>query len=76
MVTVAATDKDVSLKEYVRSDKDSKASIGFYSCGHCGCMTHWWGLGEQEGDEKSMGVNGRMLPENAIEGVKRKISRR
>lgn len=76
MVTVAATEKDASLKEYVRDDL-KESGIAFCRCGHCGCMTHWWAVGKRTHTVKKMGVNARMLPEevlNSFEGVERKIA--
>lgn len=78
MITVAATDKDASLKEYIRDDMGEEPSgFAFCRCGHCGCMTHWWGVGEHADPGRKMGVNTRMLPEDVLksfEGVERKIT--
>jgi hypothetical protein len=87
VVTVASSsDSDYSqdgtgLLSYVREDTDqgAKGTIGFYSCKHCGCMTHWWAQPEHvkpTPDWSKMGVNTRMLPESLIEGVERKIGRK
>ncbi|KAI1335237.1 Mss4-like protein [Xylariaceae sp. FL0016] len=77
MVAVAATDKNVGLRRYARDDEhfgeDSAATMEFCHCSLCGCVTHWWGVGERAGDERKMGVNCRMLSEKQIEGVERKV---
>ncbi|TPX08255.1 uncharacterized protein E0L32_001849 [Thyridium curvatum] len=47
----------------------------FNFCGHCGCVTHWSRLPGYKGRASNkMGVNCRMLPEKAIEGIAREIS--
>jgi hypothetical protein len=61
-------------RAYVRKDGDAKGIIGFYTCAHCGCMTHWGA--QPEHDLARMGVNTRMLPESMLEGVERKIGRK
>ncbi|KAH8655310.1 hypothetical protein BX600DRAFT_515142 [Xylariales sp. PMI_506] len=59
-VTVSAEPPPgVSQQKYVRTDKDVTGDSGFYWCGHCGCMTHWWKLDDDA--EAEMGVNGRMF---------------
>lgn len=71
------------LQNYVRSDADG--NIGFYFCGHCGCLTHWsptekgtaWLKREKEmkgadAPWMKVGVNCRMLAPNLLEGVEKK----
>lgn len=61
------------IEPYVRADGDG--DIQFNRCSHCGCMTHWWGLGPYGGPEQEMGVNCRLLPEEEADGIERKIER-
>lgn len=78
-VTVAADDdkrRGVPAAAYIRDDELGKANLSFNRCGHCGCMTHWWRIGEHANEDVRMGVNARMLPEAAIEGVERRVSRK
>lgn len=63
----------VAVQKYVRSG-EGFGDLSFNRCSQCGCMTHWLGEGERDGPEKKMGVNCRMLPESAIEGVPRRVS--
>ncbi|KAJ9132957.1 hypothetical protein NKR19_g9200 [Coniochaeta hoffmannii] len=66
------------MRSYVREDECARGSIGFWSCGRCGCLTHWWiepKHAERNPELTKMGVNTRMLPESMLEGVERKISR-
>lgn len=76
-VTVSAEPAPgVSQQSYVRTDQDGKGNIGFFRCGHCGCITHWWLMDQgkvSDDDEGKMGVNCRMLPEDLIRGVGRTI---
>lgn len=72
-----------SLPFYVRDDSDGH--LGFYFCGHCGCLTHWaptekgleW-LEEERRSKgadapgKKVGVNTRMLAPHLLEGVEKK----
>jgi hypothetical protein len=74
---VLVTAKEPGLKSYLREDPESSKDLGFYFCGHCGCLTHWWGedADEQHGGESAgMGVNTRILGEKDIEGIKREVS--
>jgi hypothetical protein len=79
---VAVTAEDPGQQSYVREDHDEggRGSIGFWSCKHCGCLTHWWSQPEHVKPDANgsvkMGVNTRMLPESALEGVEHKISRK
>jgi hypothetical protein len=70
-VTVRAS--DTKLQVYIR--EDGEGDIAFNRCGHCGCLVCWWGEGKWSGPEHIMGVNCRMLPENEIEGIERKVSK-
>lgn len=73
---VLVTAEEPGLRSYVRQDEGAKGTIGFYHCGHCGCMTHWWVQPEHikpDPDWAEMGVNTRMLPESVLEGVEREI---
>jgi hypothetical protein len=54
------------LDPYVRSDLD-EACLTNWRCRHCGCATHWTGLGQYA--EGRMGVNARMLHPAALKGV-------
>jgi hypothetical protein len=51
---------------YVRSDLD-EACLTNWRCSHCGCATHWTGLGQYA--EGRMGVNARMVDSKDLEGV-------
>lgn len=66
-------------KFYVRTDcPPADGDIGFYFCDHCGCMTHWWGVGETEkraGADVKMGVNFRMFPEKLADQAFRRVTR-
>jgi hypothetical protein len=68
VVTIAS---DTTLQPYMRSDME--VCLSFQRCGHCGCMVLNFGEGEYAGPEERMGVNTRMLPENEIEGIEKKI---
>ncbi|RKU45129.1 hypothetical protein DL546_004096 [Coniochaeta pulveracea] len=72
---VLVTAKEPGLKSYLRDDPECSKDIGFYLCGHCGCLTHWWGLegAGRGGESAKMGVNTRILGEKGIEGVERHI---
>lgn len=70
------------LRGYVRGDF-SKGTIGFFTCAHCGCMTHWAATEKgkeymrenpRKDDLKApwIGVNCRMLPPRLLEGVERR----
>ncbi|CAJ2507829.1 Uu.00g090150.m01.CDS01 [Anthostomella pinea] len=80
-VTTAGTGAEIKagenadLSEYKRTDAAAAGSEAFYRCANCGCMTHWWGLGANASDDAKMGVNARLLGENAIEGVESYIGR-
>ena len=66
--------EDTKIEAYVRADSDG-GNISFNRCSNCGCMTHWWGLGEKYGGpEMKMGVNCRLVPEREIFGIERRIS--
>ena len=54
------------LDSYVRSDLE-EACITNWRCSHCGCATHWTGLGRYA--DGRMGVNARMLDSSLLEGV-------
>jgi len=73
-VTVTTT-VGTKLDKYVRDDEGADGDISFNRCGHCGCMTHWWGTDPYDGDDHQMGVNCRLLPMSAIEGVERKLGK-
>ncbi|KAI0471649.1 Mss4-like protein [Xylariaceae sp. FL0804] len=85
-VTVAATtttdppgQQQGGRTAYVRSDGAGSGQGSFHFCSRCGCVTHWWGCGldggsNPGGDDEVMGVNARMLPERALEGVERSVS--
>jgi hypothetical protein len=65
--------EDAKIEEYVR--KDGGGDISFNRCSNCGCMTHWWGVGERfGGGDVKMGVNCRLVPEKEIFGIERRIS--
>jgi hypothetical protein len=65
--------EDTKIEEYVRKDGDG--DISFNRCSNCGCMTHWWGVGEKfGGGDVKMGVNCRLVPEKEIFGIERRIS--
>ena len=51
---------------YVRDDLD-EACLTNWRCSHCGCATHWTGLGKYAEDR--MGVNARMLDADVLKGV-------
>ncbi|KAH8899944.1 hypothetical protein GQ53DRAFT_740942 [Thozetella sp. PMI_491] len=71
--TVTVTTSDgATVVPYIRADKD--ACCSFNRCSHCGCMTHWWGVGKYTGPEHHMGVNCRLLPIEALEGIPRSVS--
>jgi len=80
MVTTAAetaTGGGTSLQKYVRDDAEADGDVSFNRCGHCGCVTHWWGEGDaprRTGPDAKMGVNCRMLPEKDIEAVERIVT--
>ena len=61
-----------TLEGYIRSDEDSRRDISFNRCSHCGCMMTWRGVGKMEGI-KRMGVNCRMVPEEHVEGIARRM---
>ncbi|KAK6072308.1 hypothetical protein SCUP515_07389 [Seiridium cupressi] len=66
----------VSQQSYVRTDEGAEGDIGFFWCGHCGCMTHWWKMGQDgpsDDAEAKMGVNSRMLPKHLVEDARRSI---
>ncbi len=71
-VTVTTSD-GATLAKYIRAD-NGDGDLSFNRCSHCGCMTHWWGEGDYAGLDHKMGINCRMLPLEAIEGIPRKIS--
>jgi hypothetical protein len=54
------------VEPYVRSDLD-EACLTNWRCSHCGCATHWTGLGQYA--EAKMGVNARMLDAALLDGV-------
>lgn len=65
------------LREFVRDEKDVGKDLAFCFCGHCGCVTHWWGIADnpkRKGPIAKMGVNCRMLPEADIKDVERHIT--
>lgn len=73
------------LRSYIREDRDGDGVIGFYFCGHCGCMTHWAltekGLALDRGEAAkkglgTIGVNCRMLPPRLLEGVERRMGKK
>lgn len=70
---VVTTASDTELVKYVRADADG--DLSFNRCGHCGCMMCWRGEGKYDGPEHKSGVNCRMLPESAIEGIPKKVSK-
>jgi hypothetical protein len=70
---VVTTASDTELVKYIRADADG--DVSFNRCGHCGCMMCWRGEGAYDGPEHKTGVNGRMLPESAIEGIPIKDSK-
>ncbi|KAK9772855.1 putative CENP-V/GFA domain-containing protein [Seiridium cardinale] len=76
-VTVSAEPAPgVSQQSYVRTDEGADGDIGFFWCGHCGCMTHWWKMGQDgplDDAEAKMGVNSRMLPKHLVEIARRSI---
>nr|WP_294846883.1 GFA family protein [uncultured Sphingomonas sp.] len=51
---------------YVRRDLD-EACLTNWRCRHCGCPTHWTGLGQYA--DARMGVNARMLDTGVLDGV-------
>lgn len=51
---------------YVRSDL-AEACLTIWRCSHCGCPTHWTGLGRYAAGR--MGVNARMLDGAVLERV-------
>ncbi|KAH8897611.1 hypothetical protein GQ53DRAFT_742610 [Thozetella sp. PMI_491] len=63
-----------TVVQYIRSDPESDGDLSFNRCGHCGCLTHWRGTEEYIGPEYRIGVNCRMLPPSAIEGVERRVN--
>lgn len=65
-VTSAAGTK---IDGYVRDD--GVGNVSFNRCGHCGCLTHWFAVGEKELNGQKMGVNCHMLPRSTIKGVER-----
>lgn len=79
VTTSADPPPGVSQVSYVRTDPAGDGDIGFYHCGHCGSLTHWWGVRDTPrrkrlGPNSKMGFNCRLLPEKAIEGVERRVS--
>ncbi|KAB5522866.1 hypothetical protein GE09DRAFT_1154423 [Coniochaeta sp. 2T2.1] len=65
---------DTHIDKYIRHAEETRGSISFNRCGHCGCMTHWWGENKMLGEDRMMGVNFRMLPEKDIEGFGREVT--
>jgi hypothetical protein len=51
---------------YVRSDLDEPCLTN-WRCSHCGCATHWTGLGQYAADR--MGVNARLLDADVLKGL-------
>lgn len=70
---VVTTASDPELVKYIRADADG--DLSFNRCAHCGCMMCWRGEGAYDGPEHTTGVNCRMLPESAIEGIPIKVSK-
>lgn len=60
------------IETYVR--EDGKGYISFNRCAHCGCMTHWLGVGSFAGPEHKAGVNCRLVPEDGIEGIEKRVT--
>ncbi len=61
------------MASYVRDDlaEGTRPALSFHRCGHCGCLTHWWGIGDFAGPDHMMGINTRLLPKEDVEGVER-----
>lgn len=66
--------EDTKIEQYVR--EDGKGNVSFNRCAHCGCMTHWWGIGEFAGPEVKTGVNCRLIPEIDIQDIHKRVSNR
>ena len=74
VLTVAASDDKAGLASYIRRDFEGAGGQEFARCGHCGCMTHWWDLPPNDGGDREMGVNLRMLPEKELDGIPREVT--
>ena len=64
---------------YVRDDADTEGSLAFHHCAHCGCLTHWQGVKNVDSRDRlcptaKMGVNCRLLPEDAIKDAFRRVT--
>ncbi len=62
---------------YVRSDAVADGDLGFFRCGHCGCVTHWEGIADtpkRKGPTARVGVNWRMAPEVAMQGIEKVVT--
>jgi len=73
-VDIITTGGAAALQRYLRSDAGADGDLAFFRCAECGCVTHWEGIADtpkRTGPDAKMGLNCRMLPESAIEGVER-----
>ena len=76
-VAITTADGAGPPRGYVRSDAVAEGDLGFFGCAVCGCVTHWEGVADtpkRRGPEARMGLNCRMLPEGAVEGVERVVT--
>jgi hypothetical protein len=71
LISVTASEKTTGLMQYVREDPGSDGDLAFMRCGHCGCLTHWWARDSEAADVR-MGINARLLPRSALNGVERR----